>query len=63
MVTYLYWAFSIVLAASAFFMMGVKLKQYKAGIISGLSILVIASLAYFFHFQQVFVKHLSLIHI
>ena len=57
MVTYLYWAFSIVLAATAFFMVGVKLKQYKAGIISSVSILLIASLAYFFHFQQVFVKH------
>jgi len=57
MITYLYWAFSLVLAASAVFILGVKVKQWKAAIISGLTILVIASLAYFFHFQQVFVKH------
>lgn len=57
MITYLYWILVFILGFSFAFVLGVKLKQWKVGIAGMLSILVVSSLAYFFHFQQVFVKH------
>ena len=57
MITYLYWILIVALALGFAFILGIKLKQWKIGIAGMLSILVVASLAYFFHFQQVFVKH------
>ena len=57
MITYLYWILIVALALGFAFILWIKLKQWKIGIAGMLSILVVASLAYFFHFQQVFVKH------
>ncbi len=57
MITYLYWALVFALALLALFTLGLKLKQWKLSIIFFASVIIIGSLAYFFHFQQVFVKH------
>ncbi len=57
MVTYFYWAIVIGLTIFSLFAFGIQLKQWKIGIISAASILLLGSLAYFFHFQQIFVKH------
>lgn len=56
MVTYLYWLFVIALIAAAIYGFGVKLQQWKPALISAVVVLVIGVLAYYFHFQQIFVK-------
>ena len=56
MVTYLYWIFVIALVIAALYGFGYKLEQWKPALISGAVVLVIGVLAYYFHFQQVFVK-------
>ncbi len=57
MITYLYWALVVALSLMALYVLAIKLKQFKAAAIAIFSILLVGSLAYFFHFQQVFVKH------
>ena len=56
MVTYLYWALVIGLALLSLFFIGGKRNNWKAAAITSLAIMVIGWAAYFFHFQQVFVK-------
>ncbi|MEJ2142307.1 MAG: hypothetical protein P8Y24_08125 [Gammaproteobacteria bacterium] len=56
MVTYLYWIFVFLLITAALYGFGYKLEQWKPAFISALVVLVISVLAYYFHFQQVFVK-------
>jgi len=56
MVTYLYWALVIVMAIAVLYVFGNKMVQWKAAFISAAVILVIGAGAYYFHFQQIFVK-------
>ncbi|MCP5207735.1 MAG: hypothetical protein H7A01_11065 [Hahellaceae bacterium] len=56
MITYAYWIVVIGLALAAMFYLGGKLGNWKAAAITSLCIMVIGWAAYFFHFQQVFVK-------
>lgn len=56
MVTYLYW-FLVLLAAGAVLFIASKLGRLKIGVIVALIVLFIGSVAYYFRFQQVFVKH------
>jgi len=56
MVTYLYWIFVIALTILALYGFGLKLQQWKPALISAAVVLVIGMLAYYFHFQQIFVK-------
>lgn len=56
MVTYAYWAVVVGLLVAALVMVGGMLGNWKAaGVIAALVALV-GTAAYFFHFQQVFVK-------
>lgn len=55
MITYLYWAAVIVLAMSALWFLG-RLNKWKPGFVAALIILFVGWAAYFFHFEQVFVK-------
>jgi len=55
MVTYLYWAVIIGLAAAVLVLLG-KMEKWKPAFIVSSVILVIGFLAYYFHFQQLFVK-------
>ncbi|NVK37125.1 MAG: hypothetical protein HWE18_04295 [Gammaproteobacteria bacterium] len=57
MITYFYWVSVILLMLLAFYGIGVKFKQWKPAGIAAFLILVIGSGAYFFHFQQIFVKN------
>ncbi|WP_396587990.1 hypothetical protein [Bermanella sp. R86510] len=57
MITYIYWISAFALALASLYFLGYKSRVWKAAGITTASILVIASLAYFFHFQQIFVKH------
>jgi hypothetical protein len=57
MITYFYWLCIVLLAGLTLYVSGVKLKNWRFASSTALSILVVGSLAYFFHFQQVFVKN------
>ena len=57
MVTYLYWLVVLVLCGAALYGIGVKIQNWKAGVSVALVILAIGWGAYYFRFQQVFVKH------
>lgn len=56
MITYLYWIAVIGIAMTFLFFLG-RVDKWKIGLIGSLVVLVIGWGAYFFHFQQVFVKH------
>ena len=56
MITYLYWGLVIGLIVATLALVGVKLNNLKAALIGVAVILVVAWVAYYFHFQQVFVK-------
>lgn len=56
MVTYLYWALVAGLIITVLFVLGRKMEQWKAALISAVVILAIGTGAYYFHFQQIFVK-------
>jgi len=56
MITYFYWILVIAIAMAFLFFLG-RADKWKVGMIGALVVLVIGWGAYFFHFQQVFVKH------
>ena len=56
MVTYLYWGLVIGLVIATLAVVGVKFNHLKAALISVAVILFVGWVAYYFHFQQVFVK-------
>jgi hypothetical protein len=56
MITYLYWILVFGIAIAFLFFLG-RLDKWKIGLIGTGVVLVIGWAAYFFHFQQVFVKH------
>ena len=55
MITYFYWALIIAVAVGLLFVFD-KADQWKAGFISTLTVMLIGWAAYFFHFEQIFVK-------
>lgn len=55
MITYFYWAVVIALAMGVLWLLG-RLNKWKPGFIAAVVILFIGWAAYFFHFEQVFVK-------
>ena len=56
MITYLYWAVVFGLAIAALSLIGGKLNSWKAAFITTGAVMLIGWAAYFFHFEQVFVK-------
>ncbi len=56
MITYLYWAVVFGMVLGAVFLIGGRLDNWKIAMISAALILLIGWAAYFFHFQQLFVK-------
>jgi uncharacterized protein YacL len=56
MVTYLYWGLVIGLVIATLIIVGIKLDKLKAALIITAVILLAGWGAYYFHFQQVFVK-------
>jgi hypothetical protein len=56
MITYFYWAVVIGIMAGLAFLLG-RNKKWKPAIIASSFVFLIGLLAYYFHFQQVFVKH------
>lgn len=56
MVTYLYWALIGGLIFAILAMVGAKLNQWKVAAISAVLVLAVGMGAYYFHFEQIFVK-------
>ena len=56
MITYLYWALVIGLAMAAIVVVGVKMNNLKGALIAAVVILFVGWAAYYFYFQQIFVK-------
>lgn len=56
MVTYLYWTAVIALMAGFMYVIGVKLDKWKPAAIASFAVFIIGLGAYYFHFQQIFVK-------
>lgn len=57
MITYLYWLAVMALAGFALYIAVAKLSNWKLAGITASSIVITGSIMYFFHFQQIFVKH------
>lgn len=57
MITYFYWVLVVLLTLLPLFLLGIKFNQWKVAIITSISVLAIGNAAYFFHFQQIFVKN------
>jgi hypothetical protein len=56
MITYLYWGLVVGLVIATLVVVGIKLDNLKAALIATAVILVVGWGAYYFHFQQLFVK-------
>lgn len=56
MITYLYWTFFFAVAVSIVLYFGVKLEAWKSALSVAAVVLLVGWGAYYFHFQQVFVK-------
>lgn len=56
MITYFYWAVIASIVAAVLFFIGIKLQNWKAASISAMVVIAIGTGAYYFHFQQIFVK-------
>jgi len=56
MITYLYWGLIIGLVIAVVVIIGIKMNNRNAAIIGAAVILFLGWAAYYFHFQQLFVK-------
>ncbi|MDH5181992.1 MAG: hypothetical protein OEZ39_13610 [Gammaproteobacteria bacterium] len=56
MITYLYWFLIFGLVIALLYGVGYKLTQWKGALIASAIIFLIGTVAYYFHFQQIFVK-------
>ena len=56
MVTYLYWLIVIALAVGALWLIGFARGKWLAALAVAVLVLIIGLLAYYFHYQQIFVK-------
>lgn len=56
MITYFYWFVVAILIIGALYLLGARLELWKPALITSLVILVVGIGAYYFHFQQIFVK-------
>lgn len=56
MITYFYWIVVLGLTFGVFYIFGIKLENWKNATIAAAVIFLIGLAAYYFHFQQIFVK-------
>ena len=56
MITYLYWALVLGFAAGIVYLLGSRLDNWMGALIGAAVVVIIGWTAYFFYFQQVFVK-------
>ncbi len=55
MITYFYWFIVIAIAMAVLVLFG-KMNQWKPALIGSVAVFLIGTLAYYFHFEQLFVK-------
>ncbi len=55
MITYFYWFLVILIAVGVLGSLG-RMNYWRAAVLGCLAVFLVGSLAYYFHFQQVFVK-------
>ncbi|MDH5218039.1 MAG: hypothetical protein OEX19_10105 [Gammaproteobacteria bacterium] len=56
MITYFYWLVVLALMATTLYIGGYKMEQWKNAAIAAVAVLIIGNIAYYFHFEQIFVK-------
>ena len=56
MITYFYWSVVIALIGAVLFILGGKYQQWRPALITSVVVLIVGFSAYYFHFQQIFVK-------
>lgn len=56
MITYFYWTVVIAVAFTTIYFFGLRFKNWTAGLAGVLLVIITGWAAYFFYFQQVFVK-------
>lgn len=56
MITYFYWIVVLGLTAGLVYVVGYRMQLWKGSTIGALLILLVGVIAYYFHFQQIFVK-------
>lgn len=56
MITYLYWALVFALAFGLVFLLGGRFANWRGALIGAAVVLVVGWAAYYFYFQQIFVK-------
>ena len=56
MITYFYWFVVALLIIAILYLLGKKLDMWKPALLGGLIMFVVSVGAYYFHFQQIFVK-------
>jgi len=56
MVTYLYWSLVIALVVAAMTLLAGRMNDIRTALIASAVILIVGWAAYYFHFQQIFVK-------
>lgn len=56
MITYLYWLLVIALSFGALLLVGIGMRKWSVALIAGAAIFLIGTGAYYFHYQQIFVK-------
>ena len=57
MITYLYWAAFFAVAGGVLYVVGGKFDNWRAAFAIAVVVMLVGWAAYFFRFQQVFVKH------
>lgn len=56
MITYLYWGVVIALVVAAMAILAGRMNNVRAALIVSVAIVIVGWAAYYFHFQQIFVK-------
>jgi len=56
MITYFYWLLVALLVIGTLYLLGKKLEMWKPALIGSLAMIIAGIGAYYFHFQQIFVK-------
>lgn len=56
MITYLYWI-AVILVAAAALLLPMRFNNPKLGVLAAVVVILVGWAAYFFHYQQIFVKH------
>ena len=56
MITYLYWLLVFAIIGGVLYGVGFKLEQWRNAAIAAVVVLIVGNIAYYFHFEQIFVK-------